>query len=68
MDYFDSWDFELKGRQFRAFVHVDTDMGRPWEEEDGHGPVRDIAITARNMSEEFALIEAAALLVLQSGE
>ena len=30
--------------------------------------VRDISITARSMREEFALIEAAALLVLQSGE
>ena len=41
MDHYDSWDFEFKGRQFRAFVHVDTGMGCPWEEHDGHGPVRE---------------------------
>lgn len=32
--------FEHKGRQFVARVHRDEDMGVPWEEHDGHGPVR----------------------------
>jgi hypothetical protein len=32
--------FEHKGRQFVARVHRDEDMMAPWDEHDGHGPVR----------------------------
>lgn len=31
--------FEAEGRTFLVRVHRDDDMGPPWEEHDGHGPV-----------------------------
>jgi len=37
----DSFDFELDGASFRASVIHDSDMGTPWDNEDGHGPVSD---------------------------
>lgn len=30
------------GRNFRVNIHNDPDTGPPWEEHDGHGPVREI--------------------------
>jgi hypothetical protein len=39
----DSWTFTHDGREFRATVHRDDDMGAPWEEHDGHCPVRRVA-------------------------
>lgn len=37
----ETFDFEFNGRQFRATVHADPDHGRPWEEQAGHGEVRE---------------------------
>lgn len=42
-DSYNSFDFELHGVAFRAFLVADEDHGRPWEESDGHGPVRQVA-------------------------
>lgn len=38
---YDSFDFEHKGHKFRAKLYMDEDMGPPWKEHDGHGPVSD---------------------------
>lgn len=34
--------FEHEGRRFVARVFRDYDMGAPWKEHDGHGPVREV--------------------------
>jgi hypothetical protein len=41
-DIFDYLDFTHAGRKFRANCYHDSDAGRPWENSDGHGPVRAI--------------------------
>lgn len=33
--------FTVRGYTFRFTVHRDDDMGEPWKEYDGHGPVSD---------------------------
>lgn len=33
---------ELKGRSFKVSFYYDESMGAPWEEHDGHGPVREV--------------------------
>lgn len=38
-----SFDFEYLGHAFRAFLVPDDSHGRPWEESDGHGPVREVS-------------------------
>lgn len=38
----DSWEFRAHGLTFRATVEHDDSMRPPWEEHDGHGPVREI--------------------------
>ena len=40
MTAIDSFDFEHNGRSYTAEIHADEDHGAPWDEEDGHGPVR----------------------------
>ena len=37
----DTIEAEFSGFRFVAAVHHDSDMGAPWEESDGHGPVSD---------------------------
>lgn len=39
---FDTSIIEHRGRRFRVSHYYDTDYGRPWEESEGHGPVREI--------------------------
>jgi hypothetical protein len=34
-------EWEAHGLTFRAFTVADTDHAAPWEEEDGHGPIRE---------------------------
>jgi hypothetical protein len=40
MDKYDSYDLELDGFNFEVTVYYDTDHEPPWENSDGHGPVR----------------------------
>lgn len=37
----DTIEAEFSGFRFVATVHHDSDIGAPWEESDGHGPVSD---------------------------
>lgn len=37
----EAFDIGLKDYTFRVKVNRDNDMGPPWEEEDGHGPVSE---------------------------
>jgi hypothetical protein len=39
---FNENEFEHAGMRFRWKLEDDTTMGRPWDEHDGHGPVRVI--------------------------
>jgi hypothetical protein len=43
-------EFKIDGRAFRASFFYDPFMGAPWEENDGHGPVREV----RNREEKRA--------------
>jgi hypothetical protein len=47
----DSFTFTLKGVDYVAEVHHDSDMGAPWEEHDGHGPVSDWTTRAKRPGE-----------------
>lgn len=47
----DWWEFEHAGRRYRAEVHHDSDMGAPWEEHYGHGPVSDWTIRDKRPGE-----------------
>lgn len=38
----DEFDFEHAGLSFRCIVEQDTDIGPPWEENDGHGSIRTV--------------------------
>lgn len=49
-DAFDTWDFEHEGRFYRAELCSDDSRYVPWEEEDGHGPVRE----TRDVREKYA--------------
>jgi hypothetical protein len=40
-EHYDSFKFTHEGREFLACLYYDSDAGRPWEREDGHGPVRE---------------------------
>jgi hypothetical protein len=42
-EHYDYFDFELHGVAFRAFLVANESHGRPWEEYDGHGPVREVS-------------------------
>lgn len=39
----DSFEFDYLGFNFRAYVVADDDSRRPWEDCDGHGPVREVS-------------------------
>jgi len=41
MDAYRTTTLELNGRTYSARWFYDTDMGAPWDEHDGHGPVSD---------------------------
>lgn len=41
MALYDNDTFEVQGLTFRFNTEADTDTGAPWEEYDGHGPVRE---------------------------
>jgi len=41
MAAYDSRDFVHNGQAFTAELHHDSDMGEPWKEHVGHGPVSD---------------------------
>jgi hypothetical protein len=47
---FDAW-ITHKGRVYRVTVDQDTDMGPPWKEHDGHGPVSDWTTRAKRPCE-----------------
>lgn len=40
-DLINSFEFTRHGHKFIARVYFDSDMGAPWEESDGHGPVSE---------------------------
>ena len=40
-DYCDKFDFDYLGFNFRAYIVADDNNRRPWEDCDGHGPVRE---------------------------
>lgn len=40
MTPYDTREFDHDGRRFRMSVYPDNDMGAPWDEHYGHGPVR----------------------------
>lgn len=44
MAIYDGDTFTRGGRNFRISIHHDSDMGAPWDEHDGHGPVRQTGI------------------------
>jgi hypothetical protein len=37
----ESWVLEVDGRKFEARVEMDSCMGEPWKEDDGHGDVSE---------------------------
>lgn len=39
--YYSDGEYEYKGHTFRVTIEQDTDMGAPWDEHEGHGPVSD---------------------------
>lgn len=41
-DYYDSEIIEVQTRKFEVRFYHDSDQGRPWENSDGHGPVREL--------------------------
>lgn len=43
--------FRHKGRPFAYRIEPDSDMGAPWEEHDGHGPVTDWESRAKEPGE-----------------
>ena len=43
MAIYDGDTFTRGGRNFRISIHHDSDMGAPWDEHDGHGPVRSVS-------------------------
>lgn len=45
MALYDNDTFEVSGLTFRFKSEYDTDTGAPWEECDGHGPVREANVS-----------------------
>ena len=41
-EHYDSEIIEVQTRKFNVHFYHDSDMGRPWENADGHGPVRKL--------------------------
>lgn len=39
-EHYDSFEFELEGVLFEARIYADEDADAPWDNEEGHGPVR----------------------------
>ena len=42
MDNYETYTINHQGRMIRVEFWYDQDMGAPWKEHDGHGPVREI--------------------------
>jgi len=49
--YYDDQTIEQNGRVYRVNLEHDSDMGAPWDEHDGHGPVSDWATRDKHPGE-----------------
>lgn len=52
---YETGSFEHKGRTYQYALHHDGDIGPPWKEHDGHGPVRETRENGTKFAGEWVL-------------